>query len=60
MSQQNRDLGKLNPSEAAAVRNLRQMDQRARSEMFKTLAAFAEAHPVHVDRPALRLVHSNR
>lgn len=57
MSQNNIDASKLSSLEAAVLRNLQLMDQRARSDMLSMSAALAEAHP-RSTRHTLRLVKS--
>ena len=58
MNHNNSDPTKLSWLEAEALRHLRLMDDKARGEMSRILAAFAQAHPARSSRPALCLVES--
>jgi hypothetical protein len=56
MSQQNQDIDKLTPLEAAVVRNLRMIAPKEREELLALSEMYVEYFPV---RPALRLVKSS-
>jgi hypothetical protein len=53
MSQHSQEIDKLNPLEAAMVRNLRRTALKEREELLAISKLYAEVFPV---RPALRLV----
>lgn len=57
MSQNGIDTSKLSSLEAAVLRNLQLMDQRARSEMLRMSTVWADTYP-RSPRPTLRLVES--
>ena len=50
---------KLAPWEAALLRHVRQMDDRARGEVLRIAEGAAHAHPRRLARPSLRLVKSD-
>lgn len=56
MSQQNQEIDKLDPLEAAMVRNLRMIALKEREELLAISKFYVELFP---SRPALRLVKSD-